>query len=146
MLLDITHKPARFLIDRFPNIYQTCLRFGIDMTKEPIPVVPAAHYFCGGILADTAGQTTLNRLYAIGETSCTGVHGGNRLASTSLLEGLTWGYFAASSIRAKLGKLIDRLKQWTQHWQDIHDALVRDCRIPDDWPVRPWLFCTGRIN
>jgi L-aspartate oxidase len=87
---------------RFPNIYKACRDIGVDIEREPIPVVPAAHYFCGGILANTRGETTLSRMYAIGETSCTGLHGGNRLASTSLLEGLTWGYYAAASIREKL--------------------------------------------
>ncbi len=88
--------------ERFPNIYKECLEIGIDIAREPIPVVPAEHYFCGGVLVNTFGESTLPRLYAIGETSCTGVHGANRLASTSLLEGLTWGYFAAASINQKL--------------------------------------------
>jgi len=92
------HEP---IAERFPNIRKACAEIGIDIEREPIPVVPAAHYFCGGILANNFGETTLTRLYAIGETSCTGLHGGNRLASTSLLEGLTWGYFAALSIREK---------------------------------------------
>jgi L-aspartate oxidase len=93
------HEP---IAERFPNIRKACADIGVDIEKDPIPVVPAAHYFCGGVLCDNAGETTLSRLYAVGETSCTGVHGGNRLASTSLLEGLTWGYFAAGSIREKL--------------------------------------------
>ena len=88
--------------ERFPNIRKACAEIGVDIEKDPIPVVPAAHYFCGGILVNHYGETTLSRLYAIGETSCSGVHGANRLASTSLLEGLTWGYYAAQSIRAKL--------------------------------------------
>ncbi|HEV3483904.1 MAG TPA: L-aspartate oxidase, partial [Vicinamibacterales bacterium] len=88
--------------ERFPNIHKACAAIGVDIERDPIPVVPAAHYFCGGILVNRYGETTLSRLYAIGETSCSGVHGANRLASTSLLEGLTWGYYAAQSIRSKL--------------------------------------------
>lgn len=88
--------------ERFPNIRAACAEIGVDIERDPIPVVPAAHYFCGGILVNNSGETTLSRLYAIGETSCTGVHGANRLASTSLLEGLTWGFYAAQSIKEKL--------------------------------------------
>jgi L-aspartate oxidase len=93
------HQPIR---ERFPNIAAACAAIGVDITHDPIPVVPAAHYFCGGVLVNTVGESTLSRLYAIGETSCSGLHGANRLASTSLLEGLTWGYYAAQSIRTKL--------------------------------------------
>jgi len=100
---------------RFPYIYQTCLRYGIDITKDPIPVVPAAHYTCGGVSVDSWGKSSLKGLYSVGEASCTGVHGANRLASTSLLEGLVWGRRSAQYIASHF----DSKKYYKP--SDIHD-------------------------
>jgi len=105
VLLDISHKPAAFIREHFPTVYARCRELGYDMTTEPIPVVPAAHYTCGGIMTDLGGRTDLAGLYAIGEVSCTGMHGANRMASNSLLECLVFGASASEDIAATLDEV-----------------------------------------
>lgn len=114
VFLDISHKPADFVISHFPTIYRRCMELGIDITKEPIPVVPAAHYSCGGVMTDHTGRTDLTSLYAIGETACTGLHGANRLASNSLLECMVFGQAAANDILSQPGRPSVSLPYWDE--------------------------------
>ncbi len=135
VLLDLASYAGRAHIRRrFPTIHRTCLEEGIDITRSPIPVVPAAHYSCGGVLVDGQGRTSLAGLYAVGEVACTGVHGANRLASTSLLEGLVWGTRAARDIAARSGRT------WSCRASDIHrwyrpkrEEAVDPALINQDW-------------
>jgi len=114
--LDISHRSEEFVLNHFPNIADRCLKLGIDMTKEAIPVVPAAHYTCGGILVDLNGKTDLDNLYAIGEVACTGLHGANRLASNSLLECLVFAKKAAENIYSQTSNIpeLDDIPKWDE--------------------------------
>ncbi len=127
VMLDISHKSAAFIRNRFPNISRTCKSFGYDMTKGPIPVVPAAHYQCGGIVTDMDGATELEGLYAVGETACTGLHGANRLASNSLLEALVYAHRAAGKAMREIKDVVpqDKLPPWDiGHAVDSDESVV----------------------
>ncbi|MCK5813257.1 MAG: L-aspartate oxidase [Cocleimonas sp.] len=102
IFIDISHRSKKFITEHFPNVYATCEKFGYDMSKNPVPVVPAAHYTCGGVVVDEHGQTDIDNLYAIGECSFTGLHGANRMASNSLLECIVYGQFCAEDIIKKM--------------------------------------------
>ncbi|CNG99823.1 L-aspartate oxidase [Yersinia pekkanenii] len=126
MYLDISHKPTDFVMQHFPMIYEKLLSLGIDLTKEAIPIVPAAHYTCGGVMVDQHGSTDLDGLYAIGEVSYTGLHGANRMASNSLLECLVYGWSAAEDILMRLptAKLAKQLPDWDESRVDNSDERV----------------------
>jgi len=124
--LDISHKPAEFVKNRFPTIYRTCLSYGIDITREPVPVVPAAHYMCGGVLTDAMGRTTIQNLYALGETACTGLHGGNRLASNSLLEAVVFAHQAFLQCRADWPEIRTGRLPAVPEWQTGPAGKIRE--------------------
>lgn len=129
-----SYQKPDYIRKRFPLIYETCLKYGIDITKEMIPVAPTAHYFCGGIKVDEFGRSTLKNLYALGEVSCTGVHGANRLASTSLLEGVVWAARSAKDILCGLSEekdnvAPDEIKPWVYTGREEADPAL----IQQDW-------------
>jgi L-aspartate oxidase len=119
VFLDLrSYMPVELIKERFPNIYETGLTYGVDISQELVPVVPAAHYQCGGVWTDEQGRTTIDRLYAVGEVACTGLHGANRLASTSLLEGLVWGTRAARHIEEGVGRQRLHPEEDIPPWED----------------------------
>jgi L-aspartate oxidase len=127
VLLDISHRSPKFIKKRFPHIYRKCRSFGFDMTKEPLPVVPAAHYICGGVLTDTNGRTSVRRLFAVGEVACSGLHGANRLASNSLLEALVFAERAGQEAKYIVEQEIffPPVSPWDiGHAVDSHEAVM----------------------
>ncbi|MBU0993741.1 MAG: L-aspartate oxidase [Proteobacteria bacterium] len=134
VFLDITHVDHSFVKKRFPNIYQKCLSLGIDMTKEPIPVVPAAHYMCGGVATDLFGRTDIKRLFALGETACTGLHGANRLASNSLLEALVYAHQAAKQAKKDLSGINFSLTPEPFEWDEVGSTPSDEvCMLTHNW-------------
>ena len=128
--LDISHKDAAWIKERFPFVYRSCLSHGVDITKQPIPVVPGAHYHCGGVWTDLDAKTSVNGLWAIGEVACTGLHGANRLASTSLLEGLVFGHRAANAIHKSIQTepAFPEILPWQSESQKVEPSFLQQ-----DW-------------
>ncbi len=127
VFLDITHKPAGFLKTRFPVIYKRCLQYGIDLTTDPIPVIPAAHYLCGGLVSNEVGQTDIQGLFALGETACTGLHGANRLASNSLLECVAYAHNTYKFLQKNIASFPlskTDIKNWTSLESTNDDELL----------------------
>lgn len=127
--------PKDEIQSNFPGIYEKCLQVGVDITCEPIPVVPAAHYFCGGVWSDIWGRTTVNQLYAIGEVACTGVHGANRLASASLVEGVVWGHRAAENILKSFSKFPQLNPDKIPPWHETGTVMPDSALISQDMSV-----------
>ena len=130
--LDISHRPSDFIIEHFPTVHSNCLKFGIDITSDPIPVVPAAHYTCGGVVVNKNGQTDLLHLYAIGETAFTGLHGANRMASNSLLECLVYAQASAKAINDMMPSIADPdfIPEWDESRVNSSDE---DVVISHNW-------------
>ncbi|HEY7368696.1 MAG TPA: FAD-dependent oxidoreductase [Thermoanaerobaculia bacterium] len=134
VLLDISFKPTAWIKERFPTLFHRCLELGFDLTAGPVPVVPAAHYACGGIAVDADGRSSIGHLRAAGEVSCSGVHGANRLASTSLLEGLVWGWRAGKAAAAEVRRPGRREPPPVRPWQPEREP-VDPALIAQDWTV-----------
>jgi L-aspartate oxidase len=139
VFLDITHRDAEFIRQRFPNIHEKCLSLGIDITRDPIPVVPAAHYMCGGIVTDEWGRTSIANLYAIGECACTGLHGANRLASNSLLEAMVFAHQAVQHSTPHLEALRRRsppdIPRWPANSNPVSNTSGEMVLIAHNWDV-----------
>jgi len=140
VLLDISHQSPEFLHEHFPNILAHCAALGIDITKEPIPVVPTAHFTCGGVLTDLHGRTDLPGLYAVGEVACTGLHGANRLASNSLLECVVLGRTCAEAILAAPEGTCPPLPAWDESQVENADEQVVISHNWDELRLLMWNY------